>query len=456
MKTIMITGMSSDAGKTTFTMGLLKLLKNKGIALRSFKVGPDYIDPMFHKRITAEGAYNLPAWMVDDDTLRYLFHKRANPSGVNIVEGVMGYFDGRGTESIEGSTAEVAEILEAPVLLIADGSKTALTVAAQIKGLCDFVSPSRIKGVVFNKVNSAHHYELLAKGVETHIGIRCYGYLPLVKDAGLKSRHLGLVQAEEIEDVDAKIQKIADQIEATVAWEALIETFEMPVSVPKSFEGIERALEKLKTRVSAMGGLTLGVARDKAFSFYYDENLQTLEDIGVTLKTFSPLTSTCLPEGIDAVYLGGGYPEVFAEGLEDNAAFRAQFKEAVADGLPVYAECGGLMYLCEGIRQLDGNRYDMVGAFDGEAEMTERLQHFGLVSVALQYNDRTTTYRAHEFHRSKIVGNTCDLLSTVTRKGKTWGCGYHRFAAIGTYAHCHFYSNLDFLDFLISFWSQRK
>lgn len=457
MKSLMITGVSSDSGKTTFTMGFLKLLKMKGIEVASFKAGPDYIDPMFHKHITENSCYNLSTYLVDNDALRHLYHKRALQNGVNVIEGVMGYFDGRSYDSIVGSSAELAEVLDVPVLLIVDGSKTALTVAAIVKGLCTFSTPCQIKGVVFNKVNSDKHYQLLKQSVETHTDVKCYGYLPVIKEVTLRSRHLGLVQAIEMDDLDDKVKRIAEQMDQTIEWQAIIEAFESGTKRPVTVdETIEKTVGDIRTTVASKGGLTLGVAMDKSFSFYYEENLKTLEEIGVIIKPFSPMSDSELPMEIDGLYLGGGYPEVFASELEANEPMRKALKAFIDEGHPVYAECGGLMYLCEAIEVLSGNTYQMVGAIKAQARMTERLQHFGFVNATLNHPLGHMAYKAHEFHRSVIEGYEGDCCLSVEKNGQHWTCGYGDKGLIGTYSHNHFYSNLGFLDFLISFWSQRK
>lgn len=453
MNSILITGVASDSGKTTFTMGFLKLLKLKGIDVGSFKVGPDYIDPMFHKHITGENCYNLPAWMVTEDDLKYLYYKRAKEKGVNVIEGVMGYFDGRSFEDYEGSSAQIAELLDVPVLLLVDGSKTALTAAAIVKGLKEFAQVNQIKGVVFNKVNTPKHYGLLKNSVEKHTGIKCYGYLPLLKEASVKSRHLGLIQAFEIEDLDEKVTQIALQIEETVEWELLLEAFKHDTCVPS----MERPmLDRLKERVEEVGGLTIGVAKDRAFAFYYEENLKLLEEIGVSLRYFSPINDSELPKDIDGLYLGGGYPEVFAGDLENNLAMRKAIFDFAGEEGPIYAECGGLMYLSRSISQVSGASHEMVGVFDGEAKMTSRLQHFGFVETHLNLWGKEWVYKAHEFHKSKIEGYTGAYAMTVHRNEQTWPCGYFKKSVLATYSHNHFYSNLDFLNFLISFWSKRK
>lgn len=463
-KGMVIAGASSGSGKTTLSIGLMKALQKRGLKIQPFKTGPDYIDPMFHRKVLGTSSYNLPLWMVSDDRVKYLFKKRLADADVAVVEGVMGYFDGRSVKSLEGSTAYLAELLDMPVMLVFNASSMSLSAAAIVKGFKEFREPSKIKGVILNQVNSEHHYKMLKEAIESETGIKCYGYFPKNSDIVFESRHLGLLQAEEISDLNQKVDVISSQIEKTVDVDALLEDFifldemiEVPTDVEDELIGIKQLLTK-------RGSLTLGVARDQAFSFYYDENLETLRELGVKLKFFSPMKDSYLPEQIDAIYLGGGYPEVFAGQLSANKAFREQLYLRLADGLPCYAECGGLMYLTDLIEDLESWPYEMVGFYDVNTLMTTKLQRFGLVDVHFESPEQlelertyAIDYRAHEFHKSIVVEHQPIDKLILTKKGsRKWQCGYFRKHALATYAHNHFYSNLEFLEFLIDLWTCRK
>lgn len=458
---ILIAGVSSGSGKTTFTLGLMRALKNRGMDVGAFKAGPDYIDPMFHRLAVAGPSYNLPGWMVSDEMLNYLYKKRSLKTEIDIIEGVMGYFDGHRTDSIFGSSAHLAETVDADVLVIMDGSGMALTAAAIVKGLVSFHTPSRIKGVVFNKIKSPYHYELLKDAVEKHTGIPCYGYLCPDEDVILESRHLGLVQAQETNKIEAKIEKMAQLVEATVDVAGLIKAFkknvdqmdEIGYDIRGPFERvIEDQMALLKTQAE---GLIIGYASDLAFSFYYDENLETLRELGVTLKPFSPLHDSTLPSGCHGLYLGGGYPEVFAETLSKNHHMLHEIQAFGKAGRPIYAECGGYMYLTSSIKTLEGNEYPMVNLLDAKAVMTERLQHFGHVEATLSaITAESVTYKGHEFHHSIIEtkSDSPEYLISVQRNQQKWSCGLCTNRTLGTYVHAHFYSNLELLKVLIKFW----
>lgn len=461
---IMIAGVSSGAGKTTLTIGLMRALSNRSVRVAAFKSGPDYIDPMFHRLATSEPSYNLPSWMVPDNALKYLYHKRSQGYDISVIEGVMGYYDGHSTENIIGSSAHLAQTLEVPVLIVMDGSSMALTAAAIVKGLVSFSTPSMIKGVIFNRIKSEYHYNLLKTAVELHTDVKCYGYIKPDDSIMLESRHLGLVQATEDTNIESKIQKMAQLIEDTVDVEAILSDFNNEVHTQNDIEIENEAfyqnkIMKLSTRIRESGGLNLGIAKDLAFSFYYDENLKLLEEIGVNLVHFSPLYDKALPAGIDAILLGGGYPEVFASDLESNVTMKESIYNFALSGKAIYAECGGLMYLTDQVIQ-DQNSYKMTGIIGGSTYMTTTLQNFGHVEALFEdvdFFNKGVVVRGHEFHHSYVeIDQNVKRIITVKGKKNERKCGYVKANAVGTYVHTHFYSNLDFLDELIKFFIKEK
>lgn len=461
---IMIAGVSSGAGKTTLTIGLMRALSNRGVRVAAFKSGPDYIDPMFHRLATNEPSYNLPSWMVPDEALKYLYHKRSQGYDISVIEGVMGYYDGHSTENIIGSSAHLAQTLEVPVLIVMDGSSMALTAAAIIKGLVSFSTPSMIKGVIFNRIKSEYHYNLLKSAVELHTDVKCYGYIKPDESIMLESRHLGLVQATEDTEIESKIQKMAHLIEDTVDVEAILSDFHNVVHTQNDIDMenetfYQNKIMKLCARIRENGGLNLGIAKDLAFSFYYDENLKLLEEIGVNLVHFSPLYDKALPAGIDAILLGGGYPEVFAIELESNVTMKESIYNFALSGKAIYAECGGLMYLTDQVIQ-DQNSYKMTGIIGGSTYMTSTLQNFGHVEAHFKdvdFFNKGVVVRGHEFHHSYVeIDQNVKRIITVKGKKNERKCGYAKSNAIGTYVHTHFYSNLDFLDELIKFFISEK
>lgn len=466
---IMIAGVSSGSGKTTLTIGLMRALRDRGLKVAGFKSGPDYIDPMFHKLATGNSSYNLPTWMVPDDALAYLYNKHSELADLSVVEGVMGYFDGHDPSEIIGSSAHLANVINTPVMIVMDGSSTALTAAAVLSGLIGFHSPSKIKGVIFNKIKTEHHYQLLKRAVETHLSIKAYGYLKPNEDISLKSRHLGLVQAEEDVEIEAKIKAMAEMVEASVDIDGIIADFktlqeQTPVDLisesvnldkvsaesgKKSYnQYFEEKMAQIKNRILQSGGLTLAYAKDQAFSFYYADNLELLEAVGVTLIPFSPMIDSDLPIESDAVLLGGGYPEIFSGALEQNRSMRESIRKFIVKGGPIYAECGGFMYLTNAITDLNQNTYYMVGAIDADTVMTQRLQRFGHVEANFE---EVVSVRGHEFHHSQIIPKSDQSYQIkVNRKGKQHLCGLKYKNTFGTYVHTHWYSNLDFFDYLIS------
>ena len=464
---LMIAGVSSGSGKTTLTIGLMRALKNRGINVAAFKAGPDYIDPMFHRLATQGISYNLPSWMVEDDMLKHLYEKRSFGHEISIVEGVMGYFDGHSFKTTHGSSAHLAEVLEIGVVIIMDASSMALTAAAIIEGLMNFHKPNQIRGVIFNKVKSPGHFELLKNAVETHLEITCYGYLKPCNGVQLESRHLGLIQAQEDHEIENKIEMMAALVEETVDLDRLFNDYKNAVDQSKivAYDGNgsplnQESLSRIKSELGKKSALRIGYAYDDAFSFYYDENLEMLREVGATLIPFSPIADREIPDSVDALYIGGGYPEVFAKELMENRPMRASIKVRAQAGMPIYAECGGLMYLMNAIENSAGDIYEMVGFFEGLSKMTDRLQHFGHVDATLQMsiNDENFVipYRGHEFHHSIVIASEVEMAITVNGKKDTWQCGYHAHNVLGTYVHNHFYSNLSFLEWLITFFSQNK
>lgn len=450
----MIAGVSSGSGKTTLTLGIMRALKNRGISVAPFKAGPDYIDPMFHRMASGRPSTNLAGWLLDEVDLKSLYQQRRSEAQVNVVEGVMGYFDGHHTETITGSSAALASILNIGVIIVFDASSMALTAAAIISGLATFHLPTQIRGVIFNQVKSEGHYLLLKSAVEQHTGIKCYGYLKPEATVVMESRHLGLIQAAEDQAIEEKIEKMANMVEETVDLDGLLMATQFDAVDYYDDMTYDGYGTHWTWNLNAINPpMRIAIAMDEAFSFYYDENLALLERAGLQLVPFSPLRDSKLPDDITGVYLGGGYPEVFAEALSDNVAMRDALKTAAHEGLPIYAECGGLMYLMSAIEGRDGEAHDMVGIFDGIALMTDRLQHFGHVTATFQ---NQLTYRGHEFHHSIVRGCSAPTALSVSKGKASWECGYSYKNVLATYVHAHFYASQEWLNYLINFWMRGK
>lgn len=429
MKSIIISSNCSGGGKTTFTLGLMKLLKNKGYDVQGYKVGPDYIDSGFHSEITGKQSRNLDLHLMGEDGVKASFSRGNGDFG--IIEGVMGLYDGVGITE-KGSTYNISNMLgDIPIVLVLTPKAQVATLAAEINGIKNFKN-ANIIGVVFNSVSSSF-YQLLKSTVEVNCDVKVLGYIPKDDSIKLESRHLGLVQSIEVNNMIDKIEKCAELIEEHIDLSYIIQNSK------------EVKLEIKDELHLANKNLNIAVAYDEAFRFYYKENLELLEEIG-NVTYFSPIRDEKLPENIDFLYLGGGYPEVFKEKLSENISMRNSIKEALENGLKCYAECGGLMYLTEKIEDCD-----MVGFFYGYTYMTKSLQRFGYANVAIK--DENLNINCHEFHKSDVKIDEVRIYNVTKESwsGETlnWNCGYKKKNTIAGYPHIHFFGNIEFLNWLI-------
>lgn len=437
---IMFAGTSSNVGKTTVVMGIMRALSQRKLKVQGYKAGPDYIDPAFHTFATGLQSRNLDTWMLDETTIQGLLAKQEEKCDVAVMEGVMGMYDGADVRSIEGSSAHLAKITKTPVILIIDGSGVAASAAAMTLGFKIFDESVHVAGVVVNKVSGEYHYNLIKEAIEYHVGIPCIGYLKKNKNIELKSRHLGLIPSVEVDELDQTLNDVADMVNETVDLDLLLD---IAKQAPR-FDVIKPP--------TPLGSIRLGVAYDKGFNFYYEDNLDLLEAYGCELVKFSPIEDKKLPNDLDGLYIGGGFPEVFAKELADNYSMKKSIKSAIENGLPTYAECGGLMYLCDSIKTLEDQSHNMVGVFPYPSEMTEKLQRFGYVEVSLKEDSilgpKGLHFKGHEFHRSQVVETSGDKLYDITkvRKGINWTCGYKIHKCVGGYPHVHFYNNLEFAE----------
>lgn len=438
MKKIMIAGVTSGSGKTTAVLGILNALKNR-YQIQSYKVGPDYVDTKFHTRITGRPARNLDNFLVPDPaTLNYLFTEKTANVDLGIVEGVMGLYDGLGTDKDAYSTASVAKQLQIPVILVINARATSTTAAAILKGLVEFDPAVPIKGVIINNVMSTNHFRLIKGAIDRYLGLPVLGYLTHNKEMSLPSRQLGLVPDNEVDQVNHKIDLITSEVKAHVDLDRLVNLAQPVTTVGKP----PFALPSVRLR--------LGIAKDKAFNFYYADNLNLLRKVGVTLVPFSPLSDHHLPT-VDALYFGGGYPEEFAAQLAANGTLKQEIYQFSLANKPIYAECGGLMYLGQELTW-HGHTYPMVGVLAGQSKMTSRLKKFG---YCLAHPDRDCLIgRAgakivgHEFHHSTFTPLDPTLTPILTmqkiRDGQvtdTWCGGYQLRRTFASYLHVHFYQD---------------
>lgn len=423
---LLIAGTGSGCGKTTTVCAILQALKNRGYDVASFKCGPDYIDPMFHSEIIGAQSTNIDLFFSDEAQTRSLFLKHA--ADLNIIEGVMGFYDGMSMDSEKASSHHVAHVLDAPAILVVNGRGMALSAAAVVKGYMELRKPSGIAGVIFNNI-SAMTYPHMKDAVERECGVKVYGCLPNCPECALESRHLGLVTAQEVDDLRNKMQILAAQAEKSINLDGLIE--------------LMQAQNPIEAEVFAqrhIGNVRISVAKDKTFCFYYRDNLEMLEEMGAELIPFSPISDKKLPD-CDGLILGGGYPELYLEALGRNETMRESIRDAIADGLPTIAECGGFMVLTENI-----GKFPMVGAIKTSCYNAKKLQRFGYTTISAEKESllfaADASIRAHEFHYWDAENPGGDLVSRKP-SGKTWKCAYATDTLYAGYPHLYFPSNPD-------------
>jgi cobyrinic acid a,c-diamide synthase len=425
-------------GKTSVAAGLMAALVRRGLTIQPYKVGPDYIDPAFHSFVTGRQSRNLDSWLMDQATVLALFGHSAPDSGagLSIIEGVMGLFDGHIREGA-GSSAHLARILAAPVLLVINGAALARSAAALVRGFDLFEPGLRLAGVIINQTSSPAHYEMLKNFVENEAGVPCFGHLLKNQALSLESRHLGLVPAGEVADLAVRLGGLADAAAATLDLDRLLELAE---KAPE--------LEIPPLPAPAPGPpLRLGLARDAAFNFYYQDGLELLVRLGAELAPFSPLADAVLPPDLDGLYLGGGFPEVFAAKLAANGQLRAEIRQALEGGLPAFAECGGFMYLAQTLIDQGGLAHEMTGFFPLTTVMGLGLRNFGYATASFEADTvlgpAGTTVRIHEFHHSRIENERPEdyVLKMEKGPGRSWRGGLARKNVLALYPHLHFAAN---------------
>lgn len=440
IKAFVIAGTHSGCGKTSVSLGLMASLARRGFAVQPFKCGPDFIDPGHHALACArEGkpvpSHNLDGWMLSPETNLDIFNRYAYHADVAVVEGVMGLFDGSSGTGDEGSTGQIAKTLGLPVILVVDARSMARSAAALVSGYASFDPEVNIAGVIFNRVGSESHAELLCEAMTLLPNIPVLGCLGRDEAITTPSRHLGLITAEEEEAPHYRYQRLADWVEEGVDLDAMLDALSEVEAVPP-FEPVPQ-----------IGSVTIGLARDAAFCFYYEENIRLLREAGARIVEFSPIDSPHLPDGLDGLYLGGGYPELYAFDLGQNTRLRRDIKEFCESGRPVYAECGGFMYLMNDIIT-DRGRYAMSGVFPVRAEMGKKFRSLGYREVTFKsptpLGPASTVARGHEFHYSAIQAGesavTMPYTYTMTgRKGVIHAPeGFLINETLGSYVHLHF------------------
>jgi len=393
---IVLAGTTSGVGKTSITCSIIHALQKRGYSVQPFKVGPDYIDPSYLSSISKRQAYNLDVWLMGKNQVLDSFIVNSK-SSISVIEGVMGYYDGFGGNSNYASTHHVASITKSPVLLILDASKTARSIAATTLGFQKFHRNSRIAGIILNKIGSKKH-EFLCKTALEKTKIPIIGIIPKNPTLNLESRHLGLISTLDNNTLKIQIEKISKIISKFLDIDQIIKIITNPIPLPQKSKS---AYKKPKT--------TIAVALDTSFNFYYQNNLEALRREGANLKFFSPINDKKIPK-CDGLYIGGGFPEVLGNSLEKNITIKKVIKKLAEDNLPIYAECGGLMYLTKSIVS-DNKNYKMVGLFDAETKMTKKMRlnyTKGKITQKNIISDKLHYFQGHEFHYSQLDSISSD------------------------------------------------
>ncbi len=431
---IMIAGVGSGCGKTTVTAALLQAFTVMGEKVAPYKCGPDYIDPMFHKKITGTPSINLDSIFLTKEKLAAVFAWHQRGKTLALMEGVMGFYDGQ-ADTTKGSAYEISKLTGTPVLLTVRPAGVGLSLAALVSGYQHFREDANIAGVILNDVRPAM-YGYYKNIIEKETGLSVCGFLPPDPEVILKSRHLGLVTAAEVGHIDRVIERLGELAKAYLDLEKIREIAE----TAQAMSGEEAYAKNRSNHGASQRELKIAVAMDQAFSFYYEDNFLTLKANHIKIVPFSPMRDTALPKDISGLYIGGGYPELYAKTLSDNQAMRSQIRARIKEGIPVIAECGGYMYLASCFEDENGEVYPMTGAVSGRCYMTDRLGSFGY----MQINGGEDTLLgeeagyAHEFHYSVMAEEKGDLTITKGKKSHTGGVSTETMYA--GYPHLYFYN----------------
>ncbi len=482
-KGYVIAGPGSGSGKTTVCLGIMAWLRKQGYKVVPFKVGPDFIDPGHHARITGMTSRNLDGWMLSKEYNLNTFYQCSAQADIVIVEGVMGLYDGYDGKSDAGSTAQMAKWLNLPVILVVNAKSMARSAAALVKGFVEFDPEVNFAGVVFNNLGSKNHLKYLEDAAGEYLSVPVLGGILRNDRIAMPERHLGLVTDDEHMLKQEDIDFLSDVIEEGIDTELLLKGVKSKRayphvegrSLPSKFRPGDIRAErytlhshaehgnedknKEKKNLAGDSSLRIGIARDSAFCFYYQDNLDMLESNGATLVFFSPTEDKNLPENLSGIYFGGGYPEIFADRLSGNKTMRSQVKRASQNHMPIYGECGGFMYLCDQFIGEKGNAFPMTGCFPYSTRLLDRLKALGYREVVLKENTivglNGMKARGHEFHYSEIADPVPGIKQVYTISGRTGRNpqkeGFCVNNTLGSYVHLHFGSNPEFCSHFVEF-----
>ncbi|MGL1932777.1 MAG: cobyrinate a,c-diamide synthase [Desulfotalea sp.] len=435
-KSIIIAGTHSGAGKTTVTLGLMAALMARGLKVQPFKSGPDFIDPTLHKKITYRQSYNLDMWMMSEEFCRESFSLHNQDCDISVIEGVMGMFDGD-----KGSSHYLGQQLNIPTILVIDAKSMAQSAAAIVKGF-ESLSGNMVRGVIANNIASPRHLQLVKDAIDEHCHAKFLGHLPRSANFSIPSRHLGLHLAEDEPISKSSLKELSTAITEHIDLDKLLEISQNETTNKPPTE-TKDTLPKKKIRIA--------VARDRAFCFYYQDNFELLEKAGAELLFFSPINDKLPPENIQGMYIGGGYPELFAKELASNISMKEKINNLIQDGLPCYAECGGFMYLTKSLTDIDNKSHKMVGTYDTNAKMNNKRASLGYREVTLNQDcilgSKTSIVRGHEFHYSNIKDIDSKNIYNVDRGGS----GYIQKNCLASYIHLHFGSAPQIAENFIKF-----
>lgn len=437
MKAFMIAGTNSGIGKTTVSMGLMSLFEN----VSPFKVGPDYIDPGFHQFVTGNKSYNLDLFMMGEEGVRYSFYN--HQKDISIIEGVMGLYDGMDNTLDNNSSAHLSRVLDIPVILVVDGVGKATSIAAQVLGYQLLDRRVDIAGIIINKVSSEKTYAIFKEAIEKYTDARCLGYVTKDDSLHIGSRHLGLLQAEEIGDLKSKIERLKESLKKTLDIEAILE-------IASRVEERE-IINPFTDKKDIYKGVKMGIAKDRAFSFYYNDNIELFNYLGIETEFFSPIEDKKIPDNVDVLYFGGGYPESFAKELSKNIEMLDSIRKFANNGGKIFAECGGFMFLSKEIEMLDGTIYPMCNLVKCTTKMGNRLDiaRFGYINIL---KDGKIVGRGHEFHYSKIKDVLEEERRYIAEKpnGKNWKCIFENKNIKAGYPHIHFFKGFEILKNILN------
>lgn len=445
----MIAAPKSGSGKTMITCALLQLLKDSGKNVLSYKCGPDYIDPMFHKKVLGVPSKNLDTFFTDEKTTVQLFLDERADGDFAVLEGVMGLYDGLGGIYEQGSSYHLAKVTQTPIILVVDAKGMGKSVLALIAGFLQYDTHHLIKGVLLNRMSKGY-YDIIKPLIEKALSVKVVGYFPEQKDIRLESRHLGLVMPDELADIKEQLDELAGRLKKTIDLDMLLDIAAEAEEITKNTNTEQMQIQNQNNTVN------IAVAMDEAFCFYYEDNLRLLEKCGAKLQYFSPLHDTKLPDNCDALLLGGGYPELYAKELSENLSMRNSIKTAFKTGLPTVAECGGFMYLhtyihniCEEDADAQNYVFGMTGALDSECHFKGKLVRFGYIELAEKHSNflpPNEKIKAHEFHYYDSTDNGADCIATKPATGRSYDCVISHDNYWLGFPHLYYPSNPHFAE----------